>query len=339
MGSSLCAHLKEPEKSVLQENVRWLSDEELVQRVDALASDERKLIAEIVAHLAEVERRKLHLALGYGSMFAYTTERLRFSEDRACRRIKAARLSVEHPEALEYLAKGELTLSSLGAVANAPELLEEARGKSKREVERMVAAKSPDSHPRRRRYLDADEEYEALLQEARDLCPGDELAVLKESLALFVAQRKKQRFAQVENPRSSSANPKGAISAATRREVFERDGGRCSFVGVDGKRCESTHLLEYDHVQPRALGGKHGADNLRLLCRSHNQYIAEKVFGEDKVELERASTALRRDALSALTNLGFKKSEARTAVDEVISPALPIESLVRAALRELRPHP
>jgi 5-methylcytosine-specific restriction endonuclease McrA len=258
----------------------------------------------------------------------------------ACRRIKAARLSQEHPQVLEYLASGELTLSSLNALGSSPStsLLEQSRGKSKREVERLVSAKSPDSHPPRRRYLDADEEYEELLRQARDLDPGDELEVLKKSLMFFVAQKKKQRFAQVERPRQSSGKNKD-VSAPARREVFERDGGRCSFVGKSGKRCESTHLLEYDHIKARALGGEHDADNLRLLCRAHNQYVAEQVFGEEKLRRERKSTALRRDALSALTNLGFSKNEARTTLEQVMGPDLEIEPLLRAALRELRPHP
>jgi hypothetical protein len=63
------------ETSCYRENTRWLTGEELVERLDALARDERKLVAEIVAHLAEVERRRLHLALGYGSMFAYASRK------------------------------------------------------------------------------------------------------------------------------------------------------------------------------------------------------------------------------------------------------------------------
>ncbi|MAE70888.1 MAG: hypothetical protein CME06_10515 [Gemmatimonadetes bacterium] len=53
--------------------------------------------------------------------------------------------------------------------------------------------------------------------------------------------------------------------------MFARDGGRCAFVDRHGRRCNSQWLLELDHIHPFALGGSHHPDNLRLLCRAHNQ--------------------------------------------------------------------
>ncbi len=45
---------------------------------------------------------------------------------------------------------------------------------------------------------------------------------------------------------------------------------------VTGRKCESSHFLELDHLLAIALGGKTHADNLRLLCRSHNQLKASQ---------------------------------------------------------------
>ena len=56
-------------------NIEQLSDCELLDAVDELAVQHKKLVAKMVAHLAEVERRQLHLALGYSSMYVYATER------------------------------------------------------------------------------------------------------------------------------------------------------------------------------------------------------------------------------------------------------------------------
>ncbi|MDD9988198.1 MAG: hypothetical protein OXQ31_18115 [Spirochaetaceae bacterium] len=56
-----------------------------------------------------------------------------------------------------------------------------------------------------------------------------------------------------------------AIPAAVKRQVWQRDGGRCSYLDRQtGRRCNSRHLIEIDHILPYALGG--GADpmNLRL---------------------------------------------------------------------------
>jgi 5-methylcytosine-specific restriction endonuclease McrA len=70
------------------------------------------------------------------------------------------------------------------------------------------------------------------------------------------------------------------VPASVRRAVWRRDGGRCTFVGDSGHRCESRDRLELDHVVPVARGGESTVDNLRLLCRAHNQLEGERVFGE-----------------------------------------------------------
>ena len=56
-----------------------------------------------------------------------------------------------------------------------------------------------------------------------------------------------------------------AIPAAVRRQVWQRDGGRCSYVDQQtGRRCSSRHLIEIDHIRPYAMGGGADPDNLRL---------------------------------------------------------------------------
>jgi hypothetical protein len=69
------------------------------------------------------------------------------------------------------------------------------------------------------------------------------------------------------------------IPRAVRDAVFARDGGRCTYVGPDGNRCNARERLECDHVRPFALGGGHTTANLRLLCRAHNHHRAERTFG------------------------------------------------------------
>ena len=75
------------------------------------------------------------------------------------------------------------------------------------------------------------------------------------------------------------------VPQKVRDEVWERDGGRCTFVSCKtGRRCNSMHGLEIDHIQPFARGGTSSAKNLRLLCRQHNQLAAIQVFGKDKMD-------------------------------------------------------
>jgi hypothetical protein len=83
-----------------------LSDAELLRRVVLLAGREREATVELVGHLAELDARKLHLACGYGSLFAYCTGALRLAEHAAYNRIEAARLSRRFPAILDLLADG-----------------------------------------------------------------------------------------------------------------------------------------------------------------------------------------------------------------------------------------
>ena len=63
------------------------------------------------------------------------------------------------------------------------------------------------------------------------------------------------------------------IPTAVKRQVWERDGGCCSYADRgSGRRCRSRHALQMDHVVPFALGGSAEPDNLRLLCAAHHRH-------------------------------------------------------------------
>ena len=57
-----------------------------------------------------------------------------------------------------------------------------------------------------------------------------------------------------------------------RRAVWTRDQGQCSYKSPDGKRCRERGGIELDHVKPWGIGGDSSAENVRLLCRSHNAW-------------------------------------------------------------------
>lgn len=67
------------------------SDTDLLRRLVALAGRERASTAGLVAHLAELDTRKLYRGEGYGSLFAYCTDALWLSEHTAHVRIEASR--------------------------------------------------------------------------------------------------------------------------------------------------------------------------------------------------------------------------------------------------------
>ena len=84
---------------------------------------------------------------------------------------------------------------------------------------------------------------------------------------------------EAAGPSADSAQPSHRaprsryIPAPVRREVWRRDGGRCSYVDPhSGRRCGSRFLLELDHIVPYALGGGAEPGNLRLRCRAHHRF-------------------------------------------------------------------
>jgi 5-methylcytosine-specific restriction endonuclease McrA len=126
-----------------------LSDRELLSRVKDLVTRERAVTLEILFHLIEVERRRLHLGLGYASMFDYCTRHLRYSSSAASRRIQSARCIRDYPDIYELLERNEINLVTISLVAsilnesNAKDLLSKIRGKSQREVEAIASAYRP----------------------------------------------------------------------------------------------------------------------------------------------------------------------------------------------------
>ena len=85
------------------------------------------------------------------------------------------------------------------------------------------------------------------------------------------ATRRKQTGAvtSTAKPRASGR----AIPAAVKRQVWQRDGGRCSYVDREtGRRCNSRYMIEIDHILPYAFGGGADPGNLRLVCRAHHRH-------------------------------------------------------------------
>jgi 5-methylcytosine-specific restriction endonuclease McrA len=74
-----------------------------------------------------------------------------------------------------------------------------------------------------------------------------------------------------------------------KRAVWQRDVGRCAYVSTDGRRCSARARLEFDHAVPIARGGTARPENMRLLCRAHNQFEAQRAFGKTFMEAKRAS--------------------------------------------------
>jgi hypothetical protein len=79
--------------------------------------------------------------------------------------------------------------------------------------------------------------------------------------------------------RFETDKPSRHVPNAVKSAVWQRDQGRCAFVGTTGQRCAERNFLEYHHIEPYALGGAATAGNISLRCRRHNTFEAEMLFG------------------------------------------------------------
>jgi hypothetical protein len=399
-----------------------LSDESLLRALIALVAQELTTTAELLAHVAEVDERKLYLPAGYPSMYLYCVDAFHMSEQTAYKRIFVARAARRFPAILAAVAEGRLHLSAVVLLAahlteaNADELIGAATHRTKAGVEKLLAERFPqsdllswvedpdpdppcsgnvthqlspgkvDASPISRPGVDGgpvkplsshsfalqvtiDRQMHDDLRYAQSLLghqvrAGDMTEVLRLVLKAAIPQLEKRKFAATAKPRPGckrpNTNPR-SIPAHVRRAVWERDGGQCTYVGENGHRCPATEPLEFDHALEVARGGEAKVEGIRLRCRAHNQYTAERTFGAEfmrhkriaaaearaaakaramaeraQAAAERAAAAERvkeKDVVPWLRALGFSAAEARRAAERgEHMPDAPLEERVRVAL-------
>ena len=100
-------------------NLSHLSDAVLLRDLQTMVATDRSTTAALVAHLAEVDVRKLYLPAGYPSLFTWCVAELHFSEDMAYKRIQAARAARRFPVLYDALADGRLHLTAVVARSRA----------------------------------------------------------------------------------------------------------------------------------------------------------------------------------------------------------------------------
>ena len=117
---------------------------------------------------------------------------------------------------------------------------------------------------------------------------GDLGAIIDAAVTEKLEKLEARRFGKTKRPQKgldeTDTTPKSRyIPAAVRRSVEKRDGGRCTYRDRHGRRCSKRHDLEFHHRSPFGRGGAHSPDVLALVCRTHNQLLAEQDYGTDKM--------------------------------------------------------
>jgi len=319
-------------------------EQDLIEKIKNLRGNERAVVAELIRTLSEIYTRKLYLEAGYPSLYSFCDQALGYSSGAAWRRCAAAKMILKAPEVLDKLRNGELNLCAVAELSkviteeNSTTLLPQATGKSKEEVQRLVAehqsatrrakcreivrikqvaAENSDKAPlipaadttgSKKCYtvtLELTEEEMEIINQAQVMLSTRKVkdTLLKSARKIIRHQQKLNELREkraVKAKQDSAASPvrksqAGSVDSTEQKrsryipedvkhQVIKRDGGRCSYVAADGTRCCETRNLEFDHVRCFALGGKNTVDNLRLVCRGHNQLYAEQVFGRAAIQ-------------------------------------------------------
>jgi 5-methylcytosine-specific restriction endonuclease McrA len=383
-------------------NLELLTDDELIASLKSLVGDERRIVAAVLRHLSEFDRRRLAAGRGFPSLFDYCVLELKYAQGEAARRIQSARAAAKYPVLYRAVERGFISLTTVSILAphlkwdNYRKLIRDAKGLSTREVEALVASLTPvpAAPPERIRFLtvaappaaperEADDLFSAPMAspaEAEKPAPsqgpeppavedrpaiaerpetgatvvsaepaartapaglaaavpgvetppppvrrvhfsftGDEALLRDYERAKELSRHKwpagkmedvfagalrvlldkidpDRRRRRKERARRIAAGARSRnIRRAVKDEVWDRDGGRCSYAAPGGRVCGARAGLEFDHVRPWALGGGSGdAGNVRLLCRTHNDLEARRAFGGAFVD---AAAARRRDGL------------------------------------------
>ena len=155
-----CARAFQREGQSMNHQLKSLSDSHLMNATETVLTTLRRVDLALLEHLAEIEIRELHLKSGYSSMFKMCTDKFRLSEASAYRRVAAARLIRKFPMVKVQFLSGDVSMCTLAMVAGKlgdlandgarVELLAEVAGKSKSQVEEILAQRSGSETAKKR---------------------------------------------------------------------------------------------------------------------------------------------------------------------------------------------
>ncbi len=266
-----------------------MTDQVLEVKLDRYARFERKFTQRLVHLILEADDRKLWAKRGYPSLHEWLVKRFQYSDSAAYRYASAARLVRKAPQIGEKLASGEVNLSTLAMAQSAIRRQERVSGErlTEAQVAEVVTAIENQSTAQ------AELKLMDVLPDAAHAKQSDQRKVVDAQTVRIVADFPVELVRDLDRIKDllSHALPNASLAEIVQylanfytekkpAAVKRRDKGCCEYQDTETRKiCGSTHQLERDHIVPRALGGTDETENLRWLCRTHNQLAAEEKLG------------------------------------------------------------
>jgi len=273
------------------ENLKNLSAFDLILNTKNLIKKEEEIVVLVIAHLDEIERRRLYCDFGYSSLWNYATKELGYSENQAYRRINAMRMSQKIPEVKAALSCGELKLSTVNLASqflseapnyNGKELIKEIAGKSKEITAKFLQEKKSEmkivNNPPPKKVvvnnLDDDtvrlhltlkkstadklKKLQGLVAHKKTKLSTEDL--LDQMLDEAIKKAEAEKFcakAAKTSARTEVVKEKNDEGAKNRSRYIPASVKREVYKRAQGKceNCGSYHALEFDHVIAWGMGG------------------------------------------------------------------------------------
>lgn len=292
-------------------NIKYLSNAELETSFMNLVKSERKITYLVLLHIKEIESRRFYLDGGYKSLFDYLTKNSGYSSSSAQRRIEGARLLRELPELSTSIEEGKINLSQMSEVVRSVNLspqivssekkmhlLKSIESRSTLETQKILAIelnleikdleiKRVQKNESVRLEITLSKVQNENLLKCRDLSShfllntkslslADVIEYLCDkhlkSTAASVARCSKERK-DADNARKVQLVKKlrKCVTPKIRKNILNKFKVCQHKDSIAHKICESSFLLQVDHIRPQWAGGNHEDENLTVLCARHNQ--------------------------------------------------------------------
>ena len=289
------------------------------RRLADLLRREHAALAAFLVALADFDRQRLWLRLGFPNLFEFLHRELGLSRGAAHYRKVAARLVQKFPEVVEPLADGRLCMSSILQLAkvmteaNRAAVLPRFFHCSKQEAKEVAVAILPAAVIPRKEMVTAHaappervhpDEREVTHPKQDAAPPPMKLEPLTSDLHRLHATVSKQFLDKLDRARAGQSHVQ---PGASREQVLEaaldllleqqaRRRGEVKRPQQNPRPASPDHVtaavrrevwarLEVDHVVPRGRGGPSTAANCRLICRVHNVLAARQVYGDAHMDL------------------------------------------------------
>ncbi len=267
---------------------------------------ERKITNAILRDIVFSEDRKLHLELGFSSLFDWLTRGHGYSESAAQRRIQAARLLRSIPSISDKLESGATNLTNISraqtvfraqektgvklSTEDKMQAIEQIENKSGLETEQTLLGLFPEAaatirlehktvidDQTIRLSLNLSNEDMQNLERARELLSHTLPDATFKDIVSYLAKDFVKRKDPLTQKPATAAPAKQRVTKSARRVTIQKAEGRCEYKDPQtGRVCGSRFRIETDHIRPKSMGGGNGPENLRCLCRVHNQLMWTK---------------------------------------------------------------